>query len=138
MTELLTKSETHTLPRVSATYHINNELMSYGSISGGFTPGGVFNGQTGLVTYNAETTTNYELGMKGSSLDGRIGFDVDVFYINYRDRVFEQPEIVPPNPVVKINLGSSNNYGGEFSAQVRITSELTLSGGRGCHEGDMG
>jgi iron complex outermembrane receptor protein len=130
-TQLLTKSETHTLPRASATYHINSELMSYGSISGGFTPGGVFNGQTGLVTYNAETTTNYELGMKGSSPDGRIGFDVDVFYINYRDRVFEQPEIVPPNPVVKINLGSSNNYGGEFSAQVRITSELTLSGGAG-------
>ncbi len=62
--------------------------MSYGSISGGFTPGGVFNGQTGLVTYNAETTTNYELGMKGSSPDGRIGFDVDVFYINLsRSRV---------------------------------------------------
>jgi iron complex outermembrane receptor protein len=131
LTELLTKSETHTLPRVSATYHINNELMSYGSISGGFTPGGVFNGQAGLVTYNAETTTNYELGMKGSALEGRIGFDADVFYINYRDRVFEQPEIVPPNPVVKINLGSSNNYGMEFSAQVRITSELTLSGGAG-------
>jgi iron complex outermembrane recepter protein len=131
MTQLLTTSETHTLPRVSVTYHINNQLMSYGSISGGFTPGGVFNGQSGLVSYNAETTTNFELGMKGSPLGGRIGFDVDVFYINYRDRVFEQPEIVPPNPVVKINLGSSNNYGMEFSAQGRITPELTLSAGVG-------
>jgi iron complex outermembrane receptor protein len=130
-TERLVKSETRSLPRISATYHINKDLMSYGSISRGFTPGGIFNGQTGLVPYNAETTTNFELGMKGSPLNGRIGFDVDVFYIDYRDRVFEQKEIVPPNPDVKMNLGSSKNYGMEFSAQVRITSDLTFSGGLG-------
>lgn len=130
-TQQLGKSETHSLPRVSVTYHVDNDLMGYGSFSRGFTPGGVFNGQTGLVPYNAETTSDFELGMKGSPLGGRIGFDVDVFYIDYRDRVFEQKEIIPPNPDVKMNLGSSKNYGMELSGQVRITSDLTFSGGVG-------
>jgi iron complex outermembrane receptor protein len=133
-TEQLTKTDSHLLPRVSATYHISKNLMTYGSISGGYSPGGVFNGQTGLVPYNAEATTNYELGMKGTPLNNRLGFDIDVFYINYRDRVFEQKEIIPPNPDEKTNLGSSNNYGMEFSAQARVTSELTVSGGAGVTE----
>ncbi len=119
------------LPRGSASYHFNPNLMAYASIARGFTPGGVFNGMLGLTEFRPETTLNYELGIKETPFDNRVTYDVAAFYIDYRDRIFQQQTVEPPNPNIKSNLGDSHNYGMDRSAKVRVTHDLALSAAGG-------
>lgn len=120
-------ANTVNLPLASVSYHLTPHYMTYASIARGFAPGGEFDGALGLTAFHPETTLNYELGLKGMPLGGRINFSVDAFYIDYKDRVFQQQTVQPPNPNIKSNLGDSHNYGGEGSLRVRVTSGLTLS-----------
>lgn len=131
----LTKSGTEVLPRASATYLLHEDLRAYASISRGFTPGGAVN-ERRVVTYEAEKTMNYELGLKGSVLDDRIRYDVAAFYIDYSDRLFQINEVVPFVGLVATttNVGASTNYGFEASATARLTQDLTLQLGLGATE----
>ncbi len=36
-------------------------------------------------TFHSSTTTNYEVGIKGAALDGRVNYDVDAFDVEWKD-----------------------------------------------------
>ncbi|MEM0980346.1 MAG: TonB-dependent receptor [Cyanobacteria bacterium P01_H01_bin.58] len=69
------------LPRFALEYRFNPNLMAYGSISRGYRPAGL-NYQTDSpesVRFDAETSWNYELGLKSSWLDDRLTANLAVF-----------------------------------------------------------
>jgi len=127
---------TEILPKVSAAYHLEKDLMLYGAISRGFEPGDLVEefdagGNPIIKQYKPETTWNYELGIKSTLFD-RVRFNAAVFYIDYRDRLF-QTNVLQAGTLVGVtqNIGSSHNYGAEFDLSTRLTRELLVSGSFG-------
>jgi iron complex outermembrane recepter protein len=123
---------TEVLPKLSISYHFDKDVMGYGSISRGFQPGDLVEefdaaGIPYAGKYRPETTWNYELGLKSTFFD-RLRFNAAVFYIDYRDRLF-QTVALEQNQFVQLtkNIGASHNYGGEFDFSVRLTQELMFS-----------
>jgi outer membrane receptor protein involved in Fe transport len=73
---------------VDAKYRFNPETMTYARIATGFVPGGpndVIPGATVPATFHSSTTTNYEVGVKGSAAQGRFTYDFDVFDVEWKD-----------------------------------------------------
>jgi iron complex outermembrane receptor protein len=120
---------TEVLPKFSASYHFDKDVMGYGSISRGFQPGDLVeefdaSGAAFVGKYRPETTWNYELGLKSTFFD-RLRFNAAVFYIDYRDRLF-QTVAFQGNQFVQLteNIGASRSYGGEFDVSTRLTQDL--------------
>lgn len=79
--------------RVTGAYRITDDILSYLTVSRGYKAGG-YNDQTGtsglLVPaltrpVNPEFATNYELGLKFESADGRLRFNPTAFLVRYSD-----------------------------------------------------
>ena len=73
---------------VDAKYRFNPETMTYARIATGFVPGGpndTIPGATVPATFHSSTTTNYEVGVKGSAAAGRFTYDFDVFDVEWKD-----------------------------------------------------
>ncbi|MEM8829879.1 MAG: TonB-dependent receptor [Cyanobacteria bacterium P01_G01_bin.19] len=70
------------LPRFVAQYRFSPSAMVYGSIARGYKPGGVnyFATTEDVLTFDTETSTNYEIGLKSSFLDNRIQLNLAGFY----------------------------------------------------------
>jgi iron complex outermembrane recepter protein len=70
------------LPRFVAQYRFNPNLMVYGSIARGYKPAGVnyFADVTEVLTFDTETSTNYEIGLKSSFLSDRLQLNLAAFY----------------------------------------------------------
>jgi iron complex outermembrane recepter protein len=122
---------TEILPKFSASYHFDKDIMGYGSVSRGFQPGDLveeFNANGPFAgKYKPETTWNYELGLKSTFFD-RLRFNAAVFYIDYRDRLFQTVTLEQNNFVqITKNIGASRNYGGEFDVSARITQDLLFT-----------
>jgi iron complex outermembrane recepter protein len=127
---------TEALPKFSAAYHFDKDIMAYTTISRGFEPGDFVedfdaNGNPFFTQFKPETTWNYETGLKSTFFD-RVRFNAAVFYIKYDERLF-QTNIIEAGQLVGVteNIGNSHNYGGEFDISTRLTKDLFLSGGFG-------
>ncbi|WP_019506864.1 TonB-dependent receptor domain-containing protein [Pleurocapsa sp. PCC 7319] len=75
------------LPRFVAQYRFNPNLMTYASIARGYKPAGVnyFADVEELLTFDTETSTNYEIGLKSSFLKDRLKLNLAAFYSPVND-----------------------------------------------------
>ena len=77
------------MPRFSATYYLNDSINVYGTLSVGYKPGGynldVRDVPAAERTYDSETLTNHELGIKGFFFDSRVRFNAALFYLEWDD-----------------------------------------------------
>ena len=131
-----TQHGTEILPKFSASYHFEKDVMGYATVSRGFQPGDLVeqfdvNGNAYVGVYKPETTWNYELGLKSTFFD-RVRFNAAVFYIDYQQRLF-QTVALQANQFIQVtqNIGASHNYGGEFDVSTRITPDLYFMAGFG-------
>lgn len=125
-------NEVTVMPRGGLSYEVIDGIRAYGLISRGGKTGGynisfVSNDRYG---YDPETVTNYEIGLKGSSPNGRLHFDASVFYMDWRDQQYYQFDI-PTNSLVALNAPKSRSYGAEVSLGADLTPGLRfwLGGG---------
>jgi iron complex outermembrane recepter protein len=110
-----------------AKYRFDPQLMIYGRIATGFVPGGpndILPGSTLPETFHSSTTTNYELGIKGSTLDGRLTYDLDVFDVEWKDI---QLFAVVDNLFAITNGGRARSRGIEGGLSLVPVKGLTLS-----------
>jgi iron complex outermembrane receptor protein len=73
---------------VDAKYKFVPEALVYARVASGFVPGGpndVLPGSPLPETFKSSTTTNYEAGVKGAAMDGRLNYDFDVFDVEWSD-----------------------------------------------------
>ncbi|MDJ0536397.1 MAG: TonB-dependent receptor [Xenococcaceae cyanobacterium MO_207.B15] len=75
------------LPRFVAQYRFNPSLMVYGSVARGYKPAGVnyFADVEEVLTFDTETSTNYEIGLKSSFLSNRLQLNLAAFYSPVED-----------------------------------------------------
>lgn len=71
-----------------AKYKFNPEAIVYFRVASGFVPGGPNDALPGSPlpeTFHSSTTTNYEAGIKGAAMGGRLNYDFDVFDVEWKD-----------------------------------------------------
>ena len=109
-----------------AKYRFTPGLMAYARVATGYVPGGpndVIPGSNLPSTFESSSTSNYELGIKGSADEDRISYDVDVFDVEWkRIQLFAQFG----NLVGISNGGTAHSRGLEGTFTFRPLKELTL------------
>ena len=118
------------IPKVSLTYKPSDDFMIYALYSEGFRIGGanVYAAATpGLpLTFESDTTKNYEVGTRFDFIDGAASVDLTVYHIdwgNIQARLF-----TPVNfDAYTINGGGADIDGIELSLTLRPTRNLTFA-----------
>lgn len=119
------------LPKVVLDYKWSPDLMTYISYAKGFKGGG-FNIYSSTVTetvYKPEYSSNYEVGLKFSWLDNRIGINLAVFHIDWEDQQLYQS--IGPSNMIITNAGESTSQGFEIELVARPVTGLELTAGIG-------
>ncbi len=101
--------------KVVGSHRLSARIMAYAQASQGFRPGGI-NTVPGLpeqlAAYRADSLWNYELGLKGAWLDGRLTANGAVYRIDWRDM---QYTAASPNGAFSFlaNIGQARINGAE-------------------------
>ena len=102
---------------VAPRWHVTDNTLVYARVATGYRPGGPNVLPPGVpagvaTSYQADTTTNYELGTRTSFLDNRLSMDVAAFLINWEKiQLFEFVE----NTGINANGGSAQSKGLEWT-----------------------
>ena len=117
-------------PSLSLRYFINDDLMTYVTVSRGFKSGG-FNdglGSGANISFDPEYLWNYEAGMKSSWFDKRLVANFDVFYMDWRDIQFSQDNPATENIYDPItgNAAKAHSKGFEGEVSALLTRDLKV------------
>ncbi|MGB0920507.1 MAG: TonB-dependent receptor [Alphaproteobacteria bacterium] len=83
----VSREETNVAPKFSLKYDVNEDIMAYATFAQGYKAGG-FNptaGNPGLLEFDAEQATSYEVGIKTKILGGSAIVNLGAFYTNFKD-----------------------------------------------------
>jgi iron complex outermembrane receptor protein len=134
-----TFSGTRTDYRVHADYQITPDVMAYVQTATGYKGGGVnprpfYPSQT--LSFEPETLTAYEVGLKTFLFDHHVRFNTAAFYNRYNDiqltlSVCPTPPLngiqYPPAPcALPANVGSAHVKGLEMETEVRLTDRFEI------------
>jgi iron complex outermembrane receptor protein len=113
---------------VSPRFQLAEHSSLYARVATGFRPGGPNvlppTAPDSVPTqYDSDTLTNYELGYKMTSDDGRFATDIAAFYIDWQDI---QLYALVDGFGVNVNGGTAVSKGFEFSASFAATDGLTF------------
>ena len=135
-------------PRVSIDYQVNDNVMGYFSFTNGFKSGGfdmrgnqaVFPGT--VEGYDSESVDNWEVGLKTTSLDGALTFNITAFLADYTDVQITTQEFVlldgvPTNATAVLNAGKQKNTGLEIETVWRTNDFVQLSAMLGFLDADI-
>ena len=127
------KKATEILPKLSLTRFRDNGSIVYFTASKGYEPGG-FNmtsltGSTGLLGFEKEEATSFEIGLKGRSEDGKTSYSLAAFSIAYDSRQVEYHVDQGEEGIVEgiINMGDSEQSGLEVDLTHRVNDFLSIS-----------
>ncbi|SDE51262.1 TonB-dependent receptor [Rhodospira trueperi] len=120
------------LPKLGLEYTPLPNVMTYFTYSQGYKAGGFNNlGAAGQETYDAEYTTNYEVGVKTSFFDSRVQANLSLFWIDWTDQQVEKLILTQSNLT---NAGKSVSRGVEFEAAWQATDGLRFTGSVGWND----
>ena len=119
-------------PQSSIAYRFTPGLMAYFGFAGGYKAGG-FNtaSVSGRTNYDQERTWNYEIGLKGKALQDKLGFQLALFYTDWRNLQLNTPNGASLATYDIINAGNAASKGIEFNLNYQATSSWTLFGSAG-------
>jgi iron complex outermembrane receptor protein len=106
-------------PLLNAAYHVNPDMMVYATYSKGFKSGGftqrVFPPLPATPTFQPETVTSYEVGLKTATLEDRVHINAAAYLTNYDDIQVSIFRAIAP---ITDNGGKGRIKGLEFETQI--------------------
>ena len=114
---------------ISPRWELSDRSSTYIRVATGFRPGGPNVVPPGAppgtpASYDSDELTNYELGYRTTSADGRFGLDITAFFLDWEDiQLVAQIEGFGFNA----NGGTAESKGVEFAATFVPTDALTVS-----------
>ncbi len=129
-----TASWSATTPMLSLAYQANDNLMLYGSLSEGFKGGGLnFNirpgGENlGIVPFDPEEATSFEVGAKWNSDDGNIIVNTALFSTELTGQQLNGTILGPGGGFIgiQLNAGESSMTGAEVEFTGNVTDNFQL------------
>lgn len=133
---------------ISLNYELNGQARLYGLVSRGYKAGG-FNPSLAralgpgaelgpeAIAYDPEKLMNYEAGLKGLWLEGRLNAELAVFYMDRRDMQLRSSAQFTDNPndfVFITSNAEGHSYGLEASLAWQISDRWRLHGSLGLLE----
>jgi iron complex outermembrane receptor protein len=118
--------------KVGLDYAINDDVLTYGTISRGFKSGG-FNGANSNTTqqlkpYSEEELTSYEIGIKSTLLDGSMQLNAAAFYYDYKDKQEQDLSVTFVGNISGLtNVPESEIYGAELDLNWLPTDNLQVN-----------
>lgn len=109
-------------PKLGVQFQATPHVMVYLTYAKGFKSGN-FTTIDASPAYRPEKLTDYEGGIKFSTLDNRLRMNLSAFYYDYTDLQVQQ---VVNTQLITNNAGSSRVYGGEMETVFAATDDLTL------------
>ena len=122
--------------RITGSYEVDENTFSYVTLARGFKSGG-YNDQAGsggfanfpLASYDPETATSFEFGIRKSFLDERVRLNATYFQVTYED--FQRSAVVTvPGTAFQetrtFNAAEVDANGLEIELTALITDDLTL------------
>lgn len=119
---------------VTPEFKLSPDLMIYARVASGYRIGGSnyvsFPGTP--PSYKPDTTTNYELGIKGELPDRRLTFDAAAYYISWKDfQISVDAPVTSDGQTETVyyvaNAGNAKSEGLEASLQARPVTGLTIT-----------
>ena len=128
-------SETAATFKVGLQHRVNEDVMVFATASTGYKGQGYdisssFNQQTSDNPVGNEDSLAFEVGIKGTFLEGRLQLNPTLFFATYDDFQAQQARLVDNNVELGItNVGELETYGLEIDFQAALTENLRLVGG---------
>ena len=130
------KTDTQLQPKLSLALKATENTLLYANYGRGYRTGGFNQGNT--VRYNAdfeaETTDNYEIGMKNTWWDGRFILNLSGYYIDFNNQQLYALVLDGGNGSILIgnfNVPESESVGFEADLKLRATNWLDILGSYG-------
>ena len=141
------------LLKLNVSHNFNDDILGYLTISEGYrigglnavpecTPAQLTSGNQELcalpdeILIEADTTTNYELGVHSTLADGRLTLNAAVYYIDWDDVQIDDTTI-NGSLTITSNGGKARSQGLEVGADWRINSNWRLSGTLAFNEAEL-
>ena len=109
-------------PHIAVLKQLNKNVSVYGSVAGGFSTPTVSEvlRSDGLFGTNLqpESGTDYELGMKGTTLQNKLFFDISGFFFDLKNTIVQR--IDANNVYYYVNAGSTKQKGVEVYSSYRF------------------
>lgn len=124
----LNYDEDEITPKLGLVYNVHENMMTYVTVAKGYRSGG-FNtfGDEDTKTYGMETLYSYEMGIKGTSLNGRLNYDAAIYYMDIND--MQVDVYIDPSRMIKDNAAEATSKGFETSIDYRLVGGLSLFAG---------
>ncbi|MCR8924081.1 TonB-dependent receptor [Dasania sp. GY-MA-18] len=122
--------EKDALFKFNTSYDINEDTMTYFTVTEGFRRGGA-NALGGAITeeearrYDSDHTTNYELGIKGN-IDRYYNYTVAAFYVDWKDIQLNSTCGILALICV-VNAGDAESQGIEAQIEGNVSDNLSIS-----------
>ncbi|WP_226703079.1 TonB-dependent receptor [Microbulbifer elongatus] len=116
--------------RIVLDYRWNDDVMTFVSLADGFKAGGFnsFSAAPGIdPSFDQESVTNLEIGMKSSLFDNAVRFNASVFAYDYKN--LQQLDLVgAPIPNYYLRNADAEGRGAEMEVQWAATDNLFIAG----------
>ncbi|MEE4218796.1 MAG: TonB-dependent receptor [Xanthomonadales bacterium] len=133
----------HTSPKVTLDWAVNEKVMLYGTVAEGFRTGGIntnFALPLGIPpellvpiepfqeTFDPDSVWNYEIGMKSAWMNGRMTWNLALFMIDWSDYQSEGDLFLGANGIgYTINSGDAESIGFETDLAFRPNEHWLLT-----------
>lgn len=119
--------------KLGVQYKVSDELSTYATLTRGYKGPQVIPSAQGspTVVIKPEIPTAFEVGAKGAALDGRLGYEVAVFYTKVKDYQGQRCRINGVGVLVCLgeSIPSVKSKGIELSAYGKLAEGLTVNAG---------
>jgi iron complex outermembrane receptor protein len=119
--------------RLAGRYEVSRGLNLFASVARGRRPDSITFDQSTLapVRLREEVVWNYEVGLKGTSGDGRMLYDASVFRYDYDNFQTTVTDPTRPGQTLATDAGRARGQGFEASLRTLVTGHLSLFGAYG-------
>lgn len=123
--------DTQLQPKVSVAFQATDNMLMYANYGKGYRTGGFNQGTTVRynTSFNAETTDNYEIGIKNSYWDNRFILNLSGYYIDFTDQQLYALVLNGGTGQILIgnfNVPESRSVGFEADMRIRATNWLDI------------
>lgn len=121
-------SFTEVIPKIGVSYHWTDDLSTSLILQEGYRSGGVGvnTAKARPFQFDPEFTSNYEISVRSTWLDGALVANANFFYIDWKDQQVNVQLSVNSFDTEVLNAGTSNIKGFELELNYQLNSELVV------------